>query len=126
MGGKFQDYINIILNMPCKSSVQEIIENLIAEGDINQEQKEVRNEKKVEEVKGVAMEKLFEEPKKILKKRFSESIKKKAREIAEVLGESAELYYGICDAYCLSQVNELIEIILNDPEMIAKFSSYKN
>lgn len=106
MGGKFQDYINIILNMPCKSSVQEIIENLIAEGDIKQEQKEVRNEKKVEEVKGVAMEKLFEEPKKILKKRFSESIKKKAREIAEVLGESAELYYGICDAYCLSQVND--------------------
>lgn len=119
MGGKFQDYINVILNMPCKSTVQEIIENLIAENE--NVCVERRNEKEVE-VKAVVMEKLFEveeqpqQPKKTLKKRFSDSIKKKAVKVAEVLGETAELYYGICDAWCLSEANEIIEIILNDPE----------
>lgn len=130
MGGKFQDYINVILNMPCKSTVQEIIESLIAEGENKKEN--VCRERKAEkegEVKGVPMEKLFEveeKQKKILKKRFSDSIKKKAAKVAEILGETAELYYGICDAWCLSDPNEIIEIILNDPEMLSKHTSYKN
>lgn len=82
MGGKFQDYINIILNMPCKSSVLEIIENLMAE--IENKDKVCSERKPVihnEEVVVVPVEKksdIKEEPKKVLKKKFSNAIKKKA------------------------------------------------
>jgi hypothetical protein len=61
----------------------------------------------------------------ILRKKYSLHIQKKAKEISEVLGEVPEFYYGIVDTYCLSSVSEVIEIILRNPGITTKFSSYK-
>jgi len=48
----------------------------------------------------------------------------KAEQIAKVLGEKSEIYLGICDTYLFSTSNDIIDMILQDPSIIEKHSSY--
>jgi len=49
-----------------------------------------------------------------LKKEFSAICKAKAHKISEVLGQTPEDFFGICDAFCFSTVNDIIDMIVND------------
>lgn len=62
----------------------------------------------------------------MLRKKYSLLIQKKASEVAAVLGGEPDIYYGMIDTYCLSTVNELIELVLNQPDLITNLSSFKN
>lgn len=116
MGGTFSDFIDVVRNMPIKSSVDQIIDNLLS-SLIKKPTRDVpESEKPVEVVSKSG---------KTLKKKYSPKIQRKATEIAEVLGEEAEVFYGVVDAYWFSSANEIIEIILGNPDVIEKFSSYK-
>jgi len=52
-------------------------------------------------------------------------IKDKAVKLSEVMGGNAELYYQICDVYGYVTVNDLIEMLLTDPSLLQKYSSFK-
>lgn len=54
----------------------------------------------------------------MLRKDFSTNAKDKAVKIAEVMGENAEIYYGITDAFMLNTVNDLIEMIITNPDLL--------
>jgi len=53
-----------------------------------------------------------------LKKNFSNTAKEKAAKIAEVLGEEAEVYYGLTDSFILNSANDLIEMLITNPDLL--------
>lgn len=55
---------------------------------------------------------------KVLKKDYSTTAKDKASKIAEVLGENAEVYFGLTDAFMLNTANDLIEMLLTDHTLL--------
>lgn len=48
----------------------------------------------------------------------------KAEVLSDVLGGSLEDYLGLVDAFCFSNTNDLIEMVLTDSNILTKYSSY--
>ncbi len=59
-----------------------------------------------------------------LKKKYGVNVMEKAMKIQEVLGGVNEDYFEITEKYFNVSVNDLVEMIMNDPAVMNKFSSY--
>jgi len=51
-------------------------------------------------------------------------LRKKAQQVFEVLGGKNEDYYELVGHYCFSNVNDLVEMLINDPKVLEKHNSY--
>jgi len=129
-GGKDEDYYTIVDELR-DMEVDELIEIILAQRELDamndakkqqQQKKEVKNieetptEKKVESIKKPQEKKL--------KKQYSSIITTKAQLVTEVLGGKEEDYYELVSVYSLSNINDLVEMLINDPTVLEKHNSY--
>jgi len=114
----------------------EIVETVMAERQLNDERNKKRpqetpttttnDSEKEQPKKQLKMkEEIPQEPKKVLKKDYQKAVKDKALKLAEVLGANPEIYYQLVDVNAAYNLNDLLEMVLSDPTLLEKNSSYK-
>lgn len=148
IGGDSKDYFEVVSMMPA-DSVEDLIMTILAEKDVSNanfapkkreeeikfeeeipkkeekvEKKEVKVEKKEVKFEKKEEKEVVVEQERKFKKSFSNIVKQKSEKVAEVIGGKPEDYYGVCDAFCFSTVNDLVEMVFSDPAVTIKYSSY--